>query len=123
MNKLFLLVVLLVFVTLPIVIASSSSSSLTISSSLQKQSAKNEKPIIVAGKPVQKVVAPANKSAAALKMAGLFFIWYAFNAAYNVYNAYIKADIQLPWTISTVQLLVGLLYAVPLWFLKVRKVK
>jgi hypothetical protein len=43
-------------------------------------------------------------------------------AAYNVYNAYIKADIQLPWTISTVQLLVGLLYAVPLWFLKVRKV-
>jgi|LauGreSBDMM110SN_4_FD.fasta_scaffold14541_4 hypothetical protein len=123
MNKLFLLVVLLVFVTLPIVTSSSSSSSsLTISSAL-KQSAKNEKPIIVAGKPVQKVVAPANKSAAALKMAGLFFIWYAFNAAYNVYNAYIKADIQLPWTISTVQLLVGLLYAVPLWFLKVRKVK
>jgi len=121
MNKLFLLVVLLVFVTLPIVTSSSSSSSsLTISSAL-KQSAKNEKPIIVAGKPVQKVVAPANKSAAALKMAGLFFIWYAFNAAYNVYNAYIKADIQLPWTISTVQLLVGLLYAVPLWFLKVRK--
>jgi hypothetical protein len=57
-------VVLLVFVTLPIVTSSSSSSSsLTISSAL-KQSAKNEKPIIVAGKPVQKVVAPANKSVA-----------------------------------------------------------
>ena len=51
----------------------------------------------------------------------LFVVWYAFNAGYNVYNAKIK-DFGCPVTIATAQLMVGLLYAVPLWILGVRKI-
>ena len=38
----------------------------------------------------------------------------------NVYNAFIKQEFQFPWTISTLQLFVGLIYALPLWVLKIR---
>lgn len=55
------------------------------------------------------------KLAGPLKLGGLFAVWYAFNAGYNVYNAYVKKDFPKPWTISTLQLLVGLIYALPLW--------
>lgn len=56
-----------------------------------------------------------------LKMAGIFCVWYAFNAAYNVFNQYVKQDLQYPITNAAIQLLVGMLYAVPLWVLKIRK--
>jgi len=38
-----------------------------------------------------------------------------------VYNAFVKKDFQYPWTTSTMQLFIGLIYALPLWFFKVRK--
>ena len=51
----------------------------------------------------------------------LFIVWYAFNAGYNVYNAHCKALGMFPITIAFLQLLVGLVYALPLW-MTVRKV-
>ena len=33
-----------------------------------------------------------------------------------------KKDFQHPWTTATSQLLIGLLYALPLWVFKVRKI-
>ncbi len=53
-------------------------------------------------------------------MVGLFFLWYAFNAGYNVYNAFVKKDFQYPWATSSAQLLIGLFYAIPLWITGVR---
>lgn len=55
------------------------------------------------------------------KLLGLFTVWYAFNAAYNVYNAYVKKDFKFPVTAATLQLLIGLLYAIPLWATGIRK--
>ena len=49
----------------------------------------------------------------------LFIIWYAFNAGYNVYNAKLKV-FSFPIIISTLQLLVGLIYILPLWILNLR---
>lgn len=54
-------------------------------------------------------------------LAGLFIVWYAFNAGYNVYNAKVKG-IATPWAISCAQLAVGLLYAFPLWVVGIRKI-
>lgn len=50
----------------------------------------------------------------------LFVVWYAFNAGYNVYNALLKV-FAYPITISMLQLFVGMIYALPLWFLGIRK--
>ena len=52
----------------------------------------------------------------------LSFIRYGFNAAYNVYNAFVKKDFQYPWATSCMQLAIGLLYAFPLWGLKLRAI-
>jgi solute carrier family 35 protein E1 len=59
-------------------------------------------------------------SSDSVQLLGLFVFWYAFNAGYNVYNAHLKI-FAFPVTISTLQLLVGLVYAVPLWVLGIRK--
>jgi solute carrier family 35 protein E1 len=56
-----------------------------------------------------------------MSMIGLFAVWYGFNAGYNVYNSKLKGDLALPIAISISQLLVGLLYALPLWITGVRK--
>ena len=68
-------------------------------------------------------VAPPAASAGAetLKMVGLFVLWYGFNAGYNVYNAYVKKDFQFPFATATLQLFIGLFYAVPLWLTGIRK--
>lgn len=58
----------------------------------------------------------------ALRLLVLFTLWYAFNAGYNVYNAYVKADFKYPGATSTGQLAIGLVYAVPLWILGIRKI-
>jgi solute carrier family 35 protein E1 len=50
-----------------------------------------------------------------LKLVALFSLWYAFNAGYNVYNSFMKTDFQKPWITSTIQLVIGMIYAVPLW--------
>lgn len=39
-----------------------------------------------------------------------------------MYNSLLKRDFQFPWTSSTLQLIIGSLYAVPLWILKIRKI-
>lgn len=73
-------------------------------------------------KPVPAAVPLINASQVqALKMFGLFVLWYGFNAGYNVYNAYVKKDFQFPFATSALQLAIGLLYAVPLWLLGIRK--
>jgi hypothetical protein len=56
-----------------------------------------------------------------LMMTALFVTWYAFNAAYNVFNSYMKVDFPFPWTTSVTQLVIGLGYSIPLWFINVRK--
>ncbi len=40
----------------------------------------------------------------------------------NVYNAHLKTDFKFPWTSATLQLFIGLIYAIPLWFFRVRKI-
>ena len=66
------------------------------------------------------IIAQATGGGAALKMAAMFTIWYGFNAAYNVYNAFVKAELPFPFAIAASQLGVGLLYAIPMWVLKLR---
>lgn len=56
-----------------------------------------------------------------LMMTALFLMWYAFNAGYNVFNSYMKADFPFPWTTAVTQLVIGLGYSIPLWFINVRK--
>jgi len=58
-----------------------------------------------------------------VKLGLLFFVWYGFNAAYNVYNHKVKKDFKYPWTTSTAQLMIGLVfYALPVWGLKLRDI-
>lgn len=67
-------------------------------------------------------ISPSNGAVReALKLVGLFTLWYAFNAAYNVYNAFVKKDFQFPLTTAALQLFAGLFYAVPLWAINLRK--
>lgn len=67
--------------------------------------------------------APAQpKTKDVLKLVSTFLIWYVFNAAYNVYNAYMKKDFQKPWTTSASQLFIGMLYALPVWALGLRTI-
>eukprot|EP01035_Chromulina_nebulosa_P021209 gene21209-27474_t len=56
-----------------------------------------------------------------LNLIVLFVLWYGFNAGYNVYNSYVKNDLAFPFFVATIQLAVGLLYAIPLWVLGLRK--
>jgi len=51
--------------------------------------------------------------------------WYALSIGYNNYNQFMKAGLEkhpAPYFIAAAQLPIGLLYAVPLWFLNLRKV-
>lgn len=54
-------------------------------------------------------------------MVALFTFWYAFNAGYNVFNAFVKKDFQFPLATAALQLVIGMVYAIPLWALKLRK--
>jgi len=66
--------------------------------------------------------APVAKGGA-LQLFFLFVAWYAFNASYNVYNAFMKKDFQLPYAVAAWQLLVGpVCYSIPLWLLRLRKI-
>ena len=51
-----------------------------------------------------------------------FALWYGFNAGYNVYNAYVKKDLPFPIFVATLQLSLGLLYAIPLYIFGFREV-
>lgn len=62
-----------------------------------------------------------------LKVVLLFLVWYTLCGAYNVYNGKGKKDLVdedgalLPFALACSQLMVGLFYAVPLWFTGTRK--
>ena len=89
-----------------------------------------ETPISSSSSSLAKVVAAAAATVsssssidmkATLSLVGMFVTWYAFNAGYNVYNAFMKRDFAFPYSTAAAQLLVGLFYAIPLWLLKLRK--
>jgi solute carrier family 35, member E1 len=47
-------------------------------------------------------------------------LWYAFNIVYNISNKKVLTWFPLPWFVSWFQLLVGVLYVLPLWGLGLR---
>ena len=50
----------------------------------------------------------------------VFILWYATSASYNIYNAYLRV-FPFPYTIGLLQFAAGLVYALPLWALNIRK--
>merc|ERR1711998_631134 len=58
---------------------------------------------------------------ATLKLGALFACWYAFNIGYNVYNKKLLNVYPFPWTMSVLQLGVGILYFLPLWLTGLRQ--
>lgn len=57
-----------------------------------------------------------------LKIGGLFGLWYALNIGYNIYNKKVLNMVPgLVYTVSFLQLVIGMLYVLPIWLLKVRK--
>lgn len=119
---------LFVFATLA-VLGSTVGSVAKIDSRLQKVSGQSSQKVVALNSLEVVSAAPAVKKSvvdsglltsitnalAPFKLVILFTMWYGFNAGYNVYNAFMKKDFQMPWTSSTAQLLVGTLYAIPLW--------
>ena len=58
-----------------------------------------------------------------LPVLGFFLLWYAINVMYNDYNKTVLKVLDLPWTVATLQLGVGvLLYVAPLWLSGLRAV-
>jgi solute carrier family 35 protein E1 len=70
---------------------------------------------------MKQVKKESNGSQDAFKLIVLFLLWYTFNAGYNVYNSYVKNDFMFPAATSGAQLAVGLIYAIPLWILGIRR--
>ena len=51
----------------------------------------------------------------ALELPVYVFLWYAFNAGFNVQNKLLLNDFNFAWVVSWVELASGLLFVVPLW--------
>ena len=56
-----------------------------------------------------------------LKTGSFFALWYLFNIGYNIYNKKTLNALPIPYTMATIQLAVGIPYALLLWATKVRK--
>jgi len=56
-----------------------------------------------------------------LSLGGYFSLWYFLNVYYNIYNKRALTQVSMPWTTAFVQMLVGVLYVVPLWLSGIRK--
>jgi len=57
-----------------------------------------------------------------VKVMGLFALWYALNIGYNIYNKRVlNMAPALTYTTGFLQLLIGLVYVLPLWGLGLRK--
>lgn len=71
---------------------------------------------------VTAMVPPGKTMKERVEVGGYFALWYAFNIAYNIYNkkALTMAP-ELTWTVGLLQLVVGLIYVLPLWSLGLRK--
>jgi len=63
----------------------------------------------------------AAAEASNLKIAIFFLLWYVLNVVYNDTNKTVLKVLNLPWTLSALQLGLGLLYIVPLWLVGMRK--
>lgn len=50
-----------------------------------------------------------------------FFLWYAQNALYVVFNKKFLNSVRLPWTLSACQLMVGWIFMVLFWGFKLRE--
>jgi len=58
----------------------------------------------------------------ALAVLIFFLVWYVINVMYNDYNKTVLRDLKLPWTVSALQLGLGLmLWVAPLWLTGMRK--
>eukprot|EP00965_Chrysotila_dentata_P262986 6214726-Pleurochrysis_carterae.AAC.6 len=63
----------------------------------------------------------AGSEASNTKIIFFFLLWYALNVVYNDTNKTVLKVLDLPWTISALQLGLGLLYITPLWVTGLRK--
>ena len=64
---------------------------------------------------------PPAKKASTLKVAFYIVLWFAFNIVYNISNKKVLTWFPVPWFVAWVQLLVGVLYVLPIWGLRIRK--
>eukprot|EP00903_Cladosiphon_okamuranus_P013807 g12850.t1 len=60
------------------------------------------------------------KAASTLVVGAYFFLWYALNIGYNITNKKALNAIALPWSVSVLQLVVGSIFVLPVWMLKLR---
>eukprot|EP00871_Galdieria_phlegrea_P004889 jgi/Galph1/5400/GphlegSOOS_G4058.1 len=63
---------------------------------------------------------PLKNKLISLKVASYFLLWYAFNIVYNISNKKVLNVWPFPWTTAWIQLVIGILYVVPLWLFKLR---
>lgn len=70
--------------------------------------------------PSSAVPTPPQK-ASTLRIGLYIFLWYAFNIVYNISNKKVLTWFPVPWFVSWFQLLVGVVYVLPLWALRLRK--
>eukprot|EP00241_Pyramimonas_parkeae_P005673 CAMPEP_0114245876 /NCGR_PEP_ID=MMETSP0058-20121206/12147_1 /TAXON_ID=36894 /ORGANISM="Pyramimonas parkeae, CCMP726" /LENGTH=407 /DNA_ID=CAMNT_0001358993 /DNA_START=242 /DNA_END=1465 /DNA_ORIENTATION=+ len=54
------------------------------------------------------------------RLAFYFFLWYAFNIIFNIFNKSTLNIFPYPWFISTLQLAAGVLYVSMLWLLRLQ---
>lgn len=65
---------------------------------------------------------PTRSLAETLKVGSFFALWYAFNIGYNISNKKVlNAVPTLTWTVALLQLVIGLIYVLPIWALGIRK--
>lgn len=63
---------------------------------------------------------PVPKKINRLKVGLYILLWYAFNIVYNISNKRVLNWFPVPWFVSWLQLLVGVLYVLPIWALRLR---
>ncbi|RYG64696.1 hypothetical protein EON64_13460, partial [archaeon] len=57
-----------------------------------------------------------------LKIGAIFGLWYVLNIGYNIYNKKVLNMMpKLTYTVAWLQLVIGLLYLLPVWLLGIRK--
>lgn len=60
----------------------------------------------------------SRKGKTLLKTLFYFFFWYFFTVVYNISNKKLLNDFPLPFTVASLQLLIGLPVFMPLWIMK-----
>lgn len=63
----------------------------------------------------------APKKVSTLTVGFYIFLWYAFNIVYNISNKKALNWFPVPWFVSWFQLLIGALWILPIWGLRLRK--